>query len=609
MLEATLTIIVLLAGAGVLLCLYIRRKNERPDVVVQEKLTIDKLLNEVKSQLADIVKDENYFGKDDIEWEESYKRKKRIQSAMKNCIYGIDADKIIVKDLIRDVIKNYLKTEEDVAQLIDFNSTYVDPMVKWEVLMHFLKKEHGKNAASYLIKKYKWDRVVYDIEDGTVPSHAVTINDLEYAYREEITRPLTYLEQLDVMATIIFTKYKGFGCIDTLREMSIDGINCGVSGAILSNQGYKGKDKARASRSVWIYNDGKYIHLRFLTFYTEEELRRVVLLLVMYNNPGPLTEKRGYMVNTMFDKSRILAIRPGAGEYWAIFIRKFNISNVNLDDLYIKGEDEINAKLPVTLIKFLMRGMVTTAFTGRQGSGKTTAMIGSFQYLDARYNVRVLEMAPEMYLRERYPNRNIYSVSETQYVSMEELQDALKKSDGGISIIGEVATSSVAARMIQLGQTASEVTFFSHHAKRTSDLVYSLRNSLVEAGGFNNMLTAEQQVVDVVRIDVHIDFDVKGFRYIDRITEIIKLDEGQEYPELDRNDLEYSKAAITREYYYRQTDRTSFATRDILHFDKKKRKYVTDVFFSEELTEQILKRMPPEYVNDFIKFGTENWRR
>ena len=64
-------------------------------------------------------------------------------------------------------------------------------------------------------------------------------------------------------------------------------------------------------------------------------------------------------------------------------------------------------------------------------------------------------MAPELYLRELYPSRNILSLQETNTVSAAECQDALKKSDAAVSIVGEVATDSIAARMIQMGMTAS----------------------------------------------------------------------------------------------------------------------------------------------------------
>ena len=173
-LEVILTLIALLAGVAFVVLLYRKRKNERPDAVVIEKLTMDKLLNDVKVELADIIKEETSFGKDDEEWEAAYKRKKRLKAAMKNCIYGIEADKIIVKDLIRDVVKTRLPTEEAIAELIDFNGVYVEPMVKWEILMYFLKKKYKKDAMTYIIKTYGWDRVRYDIEDHTTPHHLVT---------------------------------------------------------------------------------------------------------------------------------------------------------------------------------------------------------------------------------------------------------------------------------------------------------------------------------------------------------------------------------------------------------------------------------------------------
>lgn len=607
-LEVILAIIVFLVGIGVIFLLYRRRKNERRDVDIVDRMTLEKLLNIVKTNLAELVKDDTLFGKDDEEWEAAYRRKKRLRMAMKNCVYGIDADKIIVKDLIRDVITAELPDPASIAELIDFNGSYLDPMVRWEVLMYFLKKKHGKNAMTYLIKKYNWDRVRYDIEDGTTPHHLVTVEDLEEAYLHEIHRPLTYYEQLDVLATILFTKYKGFGCIDTLREQNVDGVNMGTSGSIISAFLDVDSDLPRAARSIWIYYDGKYIHLDFLTTYTEEEMRRIILLICMYNNPGSLTEKRGYMVNTMYDKTRVLAIRPGAGEYWAVFLRKFNIKNVTLEKLYVKGEDKENAQLPVDLIKWFMIGRVTCAFTGRQGTGKTTAMIASIAHIDARLTIRILEMAPEMYLRERYPDRNIYSVSETQYVSAMELQDALKKSDAAVSIVGEVATDAIAARMIQMGQVASLFTIFSHHANRAKDLVNAITNSIVASnGGGCTAATIQPQVIDVIKIDVHMDFDVTGFRYFERITEIVPVD--HVIPDYDPNDPVNSLAEIQRAYYDITAVGELFTTQDLIVFNKKTRQYETRAWCSARLTEYMLKCIPEDRLQDFKTFVMTNWKR
>lgn len=605
--ELVMTLIVLVAGLVGVAFLYIRRKNERKDVAIVERMTMDRLLNIVKTQLAELIKDDTFFGKDDEEWEAAYRRKKRLRLAMKNCVYGIDADKIIVKDLIRDVITTQLPDPAAIAEIIDFNGIYIDPMVKWEILMYFLKKKYGKNAMTYLIKTYNWDRVRYDIEEGTTPHHLVTIQDLEEAYAAEIKRPLTYYEQLDVLATILYTKYKGFGCIDTLREQNVDGINMGTSGSIISAFLDVDSDLPRAPRSIWIYYDGKYIHLDFLTTYTEEEMRRIILLICMYNNPGSLTEKRGYMVNTMYDKTRVLAIRPGAGEYWAVFLRKFNIKNVTLERLYVKEGDPEGAFLPVQLIKWFMIGRVTCAFTGRQGTGKTTAMIASIAAIDARLTIRILEMAPEMYLRERYPDRNIYSVSETQYVTASELQDALKKSDAAVSIVGEVATDAIAARMIQMGQVASLFTIFSHHANRAKDLVNAITNSIVASnGGGATAATIQPQVIDVIKIDVHMDFDVTGYRYFERITEIVPVD--HVIPKYDPSDPVNSINQIQRAYYDITAVGELFVTQDIIVFDKRKKKYIAKNWCSQRLTEYMLKNIPEDRLKEFKDFVTKNWK-
>lgn len=600
-------IVSLLIGAVGIYLLYRARKNERPDVALIDRMTMERLLNIVKVELAELIKEETTFGRSDEEWAAAYKRKKRLKSAMKNCVYGIEADKIIVKDLIRDVVKIQLPTESDIADLIDFNATYIDPMVKWEILMYFLKKKYKKDAMTYLIKTYHWDRVRYEIEDGTVPHHLVTVDDLDAAYAAEITRPLTYYEQLDIMATILYTQYKGFGCIDTLREQNVDGINMGTSGSIISTFLDAESELPKAPRSVWIYYSGKYIHLDFLSTYTEEELRRIILLICMYNNPGSLTEKRGYMVNTMYDKTRVLAIRPPAGEYWAVFLRKFNINNVTLEKLYIKKGDPERAYLPVELIKWFMIGRVTCAFTGRQGTGKTTAMIAAIAYIDARLTVRILEMAPEMYLRERYPDRNIFSVCETQHVTASELQDALKKSDAAVSIVGEVATDAIAARMVQMGQVASLFTIFSHHANRAKDLVNAITNSVVACnGGGATAATVQPQVIDVIKIDVHMDFDVTGYRYFERITEIIPVD--RSIPRYDPKDPVNSMNSIMREFFEISAVGELFTTQDILRFDRETKTYVPVKWCSERLTDYMLKSIPKEQLPKFLEFVTTNWR-
>ncbi|MDQ0885047.1 pilus assembly protein CpaF [Paenibacillus sp. V4I9] len=606
-LNSLLIMVTILCIALLVTFLYLKSKRERPDIEQSDKLTFDRLLDIVKYSLADLIKDENFAGLADEEFESMYKRKARIVDAMRNCVYGIDSAKLIVQDLIRSIVADVLKTEDDILQVFDFRANYLEPRVKFEILMYFYKKKYGKDALSEMIKEYRLDRERYVIEDKTQPSYLILNEDIDAIYTEK-SFDLTYHVMLDILSVMLYQKYKGFGVIDTLREMNINGFNCGTSGSILSALLNKDKKIMKAPRSVWLYFNGKYIHLRFLTFHSEEELRRVVQLLCRYNNPGPLTEKRGFLVNTMYDKSRVLAMRPPASEYWAVFIRKFTLSDSSLPALIDKPYVN-DAFLAINLVMYLMMGQITCGFTGRQGAGKTVMMTAAVKFIDPRYTIRVLEMAPEMYLRELYPERNILSVQETDYVSASELQDALKKSDAAVSIVGEVATDPIAARMIQMGQVASIFTIFSHHANVAEQLVYAIRNSLVNAGGFSgNMITAEQQVIDVIRVDIHLNYTTDGRRYIERISEIVRLEVSVPYPEYDRNDPLNSMNEITKEYYNRQTDRKTFTTRDILKYNLETNTYETCDWFTTELTQKMLDVMPLDKVKDFKKFILDNWR-
>lgn len=661
--QVIICLAIMLIFIVVLFVYYIHEQSKRIDIARDDVLTHEDVVNKVVKRLADLMKEDTFQGKDDVEFRAIYNRRIRLEKAMTNCIFGIDKDKIIVKELITSVLQEIFPTIEDLYKIYPLNSFAIEPMWQFEILMERLYPTYKKDSLAYLISKYHWDETRYNIEDGSVPSYNISVEDLQEAYDNEITDPLSFREALAVVSTLIYEEYKGMGCVDTLRTMNIDGFNIGTSGSIMNVNLNDDALDWRAPRSVWIYYQGKYIHAQFLTFNSEEEVRRVVQLIARYNNPGPLTEKRGYLVNTMYDKSRVLALRPPASEYWACFVRKFVLSSHTLEaliDPVIKDPathepvlidepftkellalpDEkliemgytvidreanklklpkhkyVNAQLPMNLVKLLMRGQVTTAFTGRQGSGKTTMMVAAISQVDARFNIRVLEMAPEMYLREIYPQRNILSVQETPTVSAAELQDALKKSDAALSIVGEVATDIIAARMIQMGQVASIFTIFSHHANRTVDLVHALTNSVVAAsGGTATPATVEPQIIDVIKVDTHLDYDVMGNRYIERITEIIRLD-SIPYPDREPGEsLEEYKVRLDKEYYTRRTDRKTFDTRDVMVFDRNTFTYDVardengnPVFFSPELTRHIFSRIPLDEVDKWKGWVLENWK-
>lgn len=605
MINTVLTWVSVLTFLVILFVLYQRAKLRTTEVVEEDFSTIEKVLEAVKMEMVEIVKEDYSLGLSEAEFNALYKRKARINNALKNCVHGIDSAKVIVIELIRGFIAEKVPIDK-VSELLGLaDGMQPSDHVIFEILMYRYKKKHGKQALAVLIDKYDLarERPATDANRPTDVSYYITSEDLRSIYEQEDIH-LTDDEKYDLLAILVYQLYKGFGILDTLREMDINGFNCGTSGSILTNLQANRESGLKATNSVWLYFRGKYIHLRFMNFGSEDELKRIIQLMVRYNNPGPLTAKRGYLVNTMYDKSRILALRPPASEYWAVFVRKFTISDPSPEYLIAKP-GVVRPDLPIRLIEFLMRGHVTCAVTGRQGSGKTTLMTSIIRYVDPRFNIRVLEMAPELYLRELYPSRNILSVQETETVTPQELQDALKKSDAALSIVGEVATDAIAARMIQMGQVASIFTIFSHHANTSRDLVFALRNSLVNASGFD-MYTAERQVLDVVKVDIHLDYTPDGHRFIERITEIIPLDEQIPYPEYDANDPVNSINRIFKEYFERQTDRVSFITRDILRYDKETKTYYVVNRLSPALEEKIRDNLGKLKV-EFDKFVISEW--
>jgi pilus assembly protein CpaF len=603
--DIILIIVTVLVGGATAWFIWRRAKKNTSSLQYETVMTMDRLLEIVKSTLADLVKEENFVGLTEAEFNNSFRRKARVQEALKKCVYGIETAKIVVIDLIREVITEHIKTEKEALALIPFNSPYLEPRIKFEVIIYKYKKLFKKDALTKLIERYSLDEERYVIEDKESPSYIIRDNEINHIYSAE-NFVLEYAEMVHLLAILVYQRYKGFGCVDTIAEMNINGFNLGASGSILFNQSSREVNRNnRFTQSVWIYYRGKYIHFDFLNFGSEEEMRRIIQLICRYNNPGPLTEKRGYIVNTMWDKSRVMAMCPPMCESWAVFVRKFNLPDVSMKALIAKDYVK-RADLPIECIRYLMMGQTTTAVTGRQGSGKTTLMTAMIPYCDPRHNIRIAEMAPELYLRELYPERNILSAQSTQSVTLTEIQDAFKKSDAAITLIGEVATDEIAANMIQAAQVASLFTVFSHHANEADDLVYAIRNSLVNAKGYD-MATAEQQVLQVIHVNIHLDYNVQGKRFIKRITEIIPLAERDSYPEIVYDDPTGSQLRMFEKFFYNVTDRARFITRDVLVYNQDTDTYETQYCFSAPIIEHIMKSLPPKYARGFREFITTNW--
>ncbi len=553
-----------------------------------DNYSIDYLTDYVKNVINDITRTNlNDMSLSEENYLRQMHKRTALKSALKNCTYGSVNDKEYLKDFIYDLIKKEYVNKDNVNKFIAFNRvSNLSAEDKFDIVLYQFKKDYGYNGLEMLIDKYSLDRLKPSIGDDASLSYYITKEEIDNIFDNEDVM-LSYEDKLRIISQRIYQSYKGFGVVDEIRDMNIDGVSGGVSGIVdLSDVDYFLDESENIVKlpanydSVWIFYKGKTINLSFLSFKSENELKRICQNIYRYNKAGQISEKDGYKINEMKDGSRVVVVRPNFSESWAFFVRKFHIKNIELENLF-KGE---NSFLAVEMVKYLAKGGRITSITGSQGSGKTTLLMSMIKHIYATYTLRVEEMAFELNLRNVYPYRNILSFKETDSISGREGLDVQKKTDGAVSIVGEVATDEVAVWMLGVAQVASKFTLFTHHAKTAADLVLSLRNSLLKMGVFRDEKIAEEQVADVIDFDIHLEKDKAGNRYISRITEIVKC-ENLEYKIKDLSTLSKEEKLdnfieLASTYFIKKTDRQTYKANDIIVYENGK--YRVNASISEE---------------------------
>ena len=425
-------------------------------------------------------------------------RREELREALRTCGSGNEASKIFVKNYIWGLIINKYKiTEENIDLYLKEDAEY-----KFKIMLVKSIDKYGKSGLERLIDKH-FATIV-----KTQGKRTIDEKMLDRAFMGFSHSNVSFPEKIEVLCQKIYENYKGNGIIDSLLPLVIDGISGGVS----SDNG---------SFYVWLMYKGNSISLSFLKFRGETEIKRICRNLCKSYGIGQLSERRGYIVAELADGSRASISRPPFCESWSFFIRKFRMENIlEMEDI-ITGEGSENI---IKLLKYLVIGERLIAVTGEQGSGKTTLLASMVKFIPDWLNIRVAEMSFELHLRQRLPGRNIVSFKETEGVGIQEGLDFTKKTDGNVTILGEVATMQAVLFLVQIAQNASAFTLFTHHAKDTTALIHYIRNSLLMQGNFRNEKVALMQAVNSVRINIHVRKNAFGERYIEKVSEIIPCD-------------------------------------------------------------------------------------
>ena len=570
--------------------------------------TFEELVTIVLRDFTEIIKPDRGLMKTSIEYEASLRNKSRIAQAARKCVYGEENARRTIIKVFHDIIASHLLTLESCYSIFNFEDLEtLPPEIKFEILLYCLAPQYGKNAVKFLNDTYKWSSPRYIAQSG-LKRREVDYALVDTMFKEQMPYDsLSYEQCIDVISILVYQNSKGYGKIDTLMQQNIDGLELGTVGAIRYRLLNANPDYV-TERSCSIQLDAQWIHLSFINFGTVDEIKRLVLNVSNTEGSEALTIKRPTKVVDMYNGSRVTCIRPNVGATWGLFVRSFSAGVISVKKWLDKPEVK-NWEIVDKLLFYLCQCTENTAVTGQQNTGKTTLMKGLIGYYPY-FNIRVIEMSFELQLNEIYPDRNIFCTRNDEFTSATEVQDILKKTDGYLSMAGEIATNEVAANAMQFGLVASQATMFSHHGKDYMGLIEGLTNALLSSGQFNDRDSAQGLVLDVVKHNVHCDFH-KKLRVVDYIEEIVKGETIVPYQDIKVSSDVVSaidqSTALNREFYQRTTDRVRYTSRKIIRFNHETNTYEPYEWYTPERFAIMLDKMPDEHKAGFIQFYKENW--
>ncbi len=587
------------------LYMYYKRLTKNDDQLeIENPYTISHITAAVADEFSIALKvnlREQNLTRRELEARESAKQELRV--SLKESAYGNPTAKKYIKNFIKDIIrgKKIKVDEETIDNVITFgNIERLSSRDKFEIMIYFYIKEFGENAFVQMVNDYEWLTPKED-EDGNY-TYEVTDEMLDDAYEDFLMSVpyISYEDKLEILSERVFAEYKGFGAVDILFDCSVDEIDCGVSGVPQNSFEIRNMKIANMSvsyDSVWVVVKGINLHLKFLSLESQDELVRICSNIYKFNAPYCLSRRKPQVVSTMKDGSRVVVVRPPVSDSWAFFVRKFDSTPSLVPSALLTDK---NNEIPITLIKWLIKGYSTIGFTGMQGTGKTTFMKAAISYIPKTFNLRLQELEFEMNLRYTYPDRNIVTLQETDNVTAQEGLNLSKKMNGTCNILGEVATAEAASWLIQTAKVASIFTMFTHHAKTTDDLVIALRNNLIDTkggAGFQNEEAATDMVARAVNIDFHME-SIRGHRFCSRITEIVPINDRRYPSELPGNkdlSIDEKLKMDTLENHRRMTDRPLFEKRELVAFENGK--YVLKNLPTQKLLDHIFECLPESEVD------------
>lgn len=574
--------------------------NENADEE-EEKYTIDSILNFVDDHTNALIKTNmEDFTVSTEEREKAKNRRNMFKKELELCGLGDLSAKQFIKSWIMDLItQKYLIDPININKVINFD--FPDLYTKFLIVLYVNMEKYKFGALKEIIVQNKLDQLK-DVNGEKM--FAITEQDIEDIYlKESSVSIITFEDKLNILVQIIYEKLYGLSVIDELSEQKKDGISIGVNGIPIDFISKLNDMKIREPEkelnlsfsydSIWLYFEGKEIWVKCLSFGSQRELERVCKKIYKFNNQRQFSKKDGFIFNNMANFNRVVVYRPPFAESWAAIIRNFDIDG-DLNVL-IKGN---NADFVISLIRYFIRGKRKISVTGQQGVGKTTMLVGIVKEQYANITLRIWESFFETFIRFKLPNRNVITIREMEGLSDEKALDSLKKSNGQGTIISEAAEDKVITYLVKVALTASEFILWTHHAESPSDLVQALRNASINTGAFRDENIAEEQVLSILDIDIHLKKTSDGKRYIERITEFIRLDEEP----FNNDSNEEAFYENTKKYFEKKSGSKKYKAVNLVEYDLASDTYKISNKISESRLNKIRENLLDYDKADFEKF-------
>lgn len=578
--------------------------KERVEQEDNDKIySLDLLCEWFKKIIGEIINsdlDELNLNKKDLENRRAVKR--ALSDAIRKCSHGdLNAKMIVLNRAKRTILNVFNVTEDVINDIIPFDDRErLTAKDKFDILMYLQKKRGNYRMFEGICKTTGLDRLLHD-RDGYY--YCISDGDIDNAY-EKTAVSLTFDDKINILAQRIYEETYGLSVVDLLimEDISLDSVSGGVSGATAYDYRFMEDDilygsyeKPRTYESVWVVYKGKPIHLKFLSFKSDEQLRRISRNLVEHGKVGHLTKAEGGAKTHLADGSRVTVFRPDNSLQWAFFVRKFaNTSSLELKDL-ITGE---GCYYPIEVIKWAVHGCVNIFFSGDQNSGKTTYTRAAVKEIDRRQAIRTLEADFELYLNESYADKNILGTRPSERLPFPKLIELLKSSDAHTILFGETASLEHAKYLIDLLLAGTKRVITTGHWPTSDELVSYFVHAL---GGYGNSAAGdiEAMVSRLIHLDVHCVKENDGHRHIGRITEIIPYE--REEKVLVYNDGIEGKLEEISHYLKLITRKRTYYTRDIVIYEDGMYRMINPI--SERLSGIILSNLPNDMREAFLKFN------